>query len=1156
MHGFKSFARRTEIVFENSYNCILGPNGAGKSNVLDAICFVLGKGSVKGLRAEKSANLIYNGGKTRSPAKFGEVSIFFDNSKKEFPLECDEIKITRIVKRNGQSVYRINDETKTRQQVLELLSIAKINPDGYNIILQGDIATIVDMPPVERRKLIEEIAGISVYEEKKQKALRELEKVENKLQEAQIILAERKAQLKELKSDRDQALRFKKLKEQIDSNKASYIKIQIEKQELKKTKFEKLRTELNKKKEKLEQKISDITCKIKEYEKEIDKINREIELKGNKKELEVQKEIENLKIKIAKNESSRDNYNNELEKIAERKNQLDRELDDINKRIEDINQEIKSLNIKKESNLKDQQVLSKKIADFKNKHKLDNLNEFEQDLERIDSEFDKLQEVVQALRERQQGLLREKDKIEYQISTIDEKINKVKQVEQQNKNQLKELKNKKTLFKQTTIKLNSLLNDTSSLGAQLHEHRRKLNELRERLSKLEAKNASVKEFLAAGEAIKQVLANKSRFPGVYGLLSELGKVKSKYAMALEIAAGSKIKNIIVDSDATASKCIKFLKDKKLGTASFIPLNKIRSPSIDPSLKKLRSVNGVHDFAINLIKFEPKFKKAFEYVFGNTLVVENIDVARRIGVGTLKMVTIDGDVAEISGVMRGGYRQKQRQISFKQDEVTDEIETITEQIANTESNIKLLEARKSEKEEEVQKLRELKANLEGEIIKLEKSLHLESGDLELNKARKKDLQKELNEINSKLSKLNSEVLQKTRELADKKIEKQKLRETLSKLKNPRQLAELNTFQGKLAELKEEINKIDADINAKQNMLKTVILKERENLLKKLKQLDKEEHDFKQNIIKLEKEIETDKKLLEAKEREQEKFYTEFKSKFEKRNKITDLIKDNNDKILQLNQEIEKVDRDLNNLAIDKARLEGTLASLYEDFKQYEGVKVNTKKSEALIRKEINEFERMLEDIGNVNMRALEVYDSVEKEYNDLVKKKSLLESEKKEIHKMMDEIEGKKKAIFMKTFEVLRTQFKEMFSKLSTKGNADLVLENPSKPFEGGVLINVRLSGNKYLDIRSLSGGEKSLTALAFIFAIQEHEPASFYVLDEVDAALDKQNSEKLAKLIRKYSEKAQYIVISHNDSVISEADYIYGVSIDEHEISKVVSLKV
>jgi len=247
---------------------------------------------------------------------------------------------------------------------------------------------------------------------------------------------------------------------------------------------------------------------------------------------------------------------------------------------------------------------------------------------------------------------------------------------------------------------------------------------------------------------------------------------------------------------------------------------------------------------------------------------------------------------------------------------------------------------------------------------------------------------------------------------------------------------------------------------------------------------------------------------------------------------------------------------NNISLRNASVTAELAGLEKEFERYQGLEFITDKSDAALKGEITRFENMVAEMGNINLKALEIYDSVEKEYNNLLSKKDMLGKEKEDVLKLMAEIETRKGELFTKTFDKVNENFKVIFDSLTGKGQAYLLLENPEKPFEDGVRIMVKISGQRFMDIRSLSGGEKSLTALAFIFAIQEYEPATFYVLDEVDAALDKHNSEKLAKLIRKYSQNAQYVVISHNDAIIAEADTLYGVSMDEHSASNTVSLKV
>ena len=472
MHGFKSFARRTELVFGNEFNCILGPNGCGKSNVLDALCFVLGRMSAKSLRVEKSTNLIYNGGKTKKPMKQGEVSIYFDNSKKTFPTDDPYVKITRIVRQSGQSIYKINDKTRTRQQIVDLMSVAKIDPDGYNIILQGDIVRFTEMRPDDRRMLIEEIAGISIYEEKKQKALRELEKVEERLKEAAIILAERNTYLKELKKERDQALKFKDLKSRINENKASYLYIQIEKKE-------KEKSELKQKIDGYNERINLIQSKITEYKKtienkkeQINQIGREIEEKGEKEQVSLHQEIEQIKVKLATNKTRIENCRNEIDKINLRKQELGKELEEIKQQIEDLKNQKEDTSKQKEDKNKELNTVEEGIKKFKTRNEIDNATEIEKEIEKIDKDAEEKQKEIEEVRKSQQDLLRKKDYLEFQISSLDEKIEKVLKIEKEHKAQIEDLKNKKSQFKNTIEELNQKLNEDSSLAVQIAERKK------------------------------------------------------------------------------------------------------------------------------------------------------------------------------------------------------------------------------------------------------------------------------------------------------------------------------------------------------------------------------------------------------------------------------------------------------------------------------------------------------------------------------------------------------------------------------------------------------------------------------------------------------------------------------------------------------------
>jgi chromosome segregation protein len=1158
MHGFKSFARQTELLFGEQFNVILGPNGSGKSNVLDSLCFVLGRLSSKALRAEKTANLIYNGGKLKKPMKQGEVSIYFDNSKGTFPTEEKEIKVTRVIKSDGSSVYKINDKKRTRQQILELLSVARIDPEGFNIILQGDIVRFTEMHPEERRKLIEEISGIAVYEDKKQKALRELEKVEEKFKEADIVLTERKTHLNQLKKDHDQAIKFRELEGKVKENKASYIYLQIQAKEKRQNSLNQRISERQQKLDKLNEKVSGIKKEIEEGRQEKEKINKELEEKSERERVSLHKEIEELKVRLAEDSTRIENFRKQIDSIALREQQLKKELEDYDLQIGELNEQKQELENQRKSKLKEQAVIDAKIEQFRKKHELDAVADVEKELEQLDQQIEEKQKKAQELQEHKQELMREKDQLEFQINNIDDQIKKVLKIEEEHQQQIEELKVKKQKFKESILELNKKLNLDSTFARQLADLKNKLSAAEESHAKLRARGITIKESMEGNLAVNKLLdlKAKNKIKGIYGTVAELGSVDAKYAQALETTAGPRINSLIVESDRTAAECIKFLKQNKLGTATFIPLNKIKAKDVSSEIKKLEKANGAHGLAIDLISFDRKYKKAFSYVFGSTLVVDDIDAARRIGIGRVRMTTLDGDLCEFSGAMQGGYRRLKKSGHFQHKELAKEISEQKDVVDSFKSQIMDVEKARIANEDLISKLRKERADLEGEIIKLEKSLHLESSDLDASKQKKQDLKKRLNDFDKELEELQSQLLSLNKAIAESKTKKQLLRTKITELRSPTLLAELNTYEEKKTQLKDETLKVETEIASILTRTKDFILPEKEKINEIIKQQAKEKDSFSQQIKELSEKVKAGKSVLQDKENSAKKFYERYRNLFSRRDKIDEDIEKQESKIDELREQSKEIEIGMNEVNLKKAEAVAHLSGLQQEFQQYEGVKINTQKPEEDLKKDIEKFEKMVIEIGNVNMRALEIYEDVEREYNKLLEKKEKLISEKDEVIAMMAEIEGKKKELFMRTFDVINNNFKQIFSALSRKGDASLVLENPENPFEGGLSIKVRLTGAKFLDIRSLSGGEKTLTALAFIFSIQEHEPHSFYVLDEVDAALDKHNSEKLGKLIRKYADKAQYIMISHNDAIISEGDNLYGVSMDKDGISKVVSLKL
>jgi len=1153
MKGFKSFANKTEIPFGEKFNCVLGPNGSGKSNILDAICFVLGKASAKGLRVEKSSNLIYNGGKKKNPAKSAEVSIYFDNSRKIFPEETGEVKLSRIIKATGQSDYKINDKKRTRQQILEMMSIAKINPDGYNITLQGDITQFVEMTPLQKRGIIEEISGISIYEEKKEKALRDLNRVEEKINEADIVLAERRSFLSELKKERDQAQKYKNLNDKVKSNQATLLDHQIKEKNKALSKSEKESSEQKTQLTKIQDQKENLKKEIENNKKDINKINKEVEQKGEKEQVALHKEIEAIKVDLALNKQRVDTVKGEIRKIEERIGDLKETKNEIQNRIDILvsnNKEVSERLTQKEGDIKKIDI---RIKEFNKKHSVSDAQEIDKKIEEIDKQAEKLQNDLNSLREKQQNLLREKDRLDLKIEGVDEKINKVLSIEKENQESVVKLKNMKNEFKKSTLELNQALAKDASLAQQLSTAQGKFISAKEELAKLKAESASIKTQLSAGDAIEKILSLKKA--GVYGTVSSLGSVKKEYTLALEVAAGNRIKSIVVDNDRIAAECIKYLKEKRLGVATFLPLNKLKTPLIKTEYRNSKK-KGVVGLALDLVSYDKRFEKAFKYVFENTIVVESVDDARRIGIGTERMITLSGDLVERSGAMQGGFRARRRGLGFQEKELTGDIEKLEKKIKDNEKLMSRLEKERGQNQANIDKLRELKANLEADIIKLEKILHIDSEDIDLNKDEKSKIKAELKKISKDLDNTINDISDKNKELGGLKTEKQGLRDKIAAMRNPTVLAEINSFEEKRAELKEEVSELSAGIKNNETQINNIFSVEKEKIGKIVKQHEKEKEGFSKEIGGLDGIIKKQEKSLKDKESAEKEFYTQFKELFTKRDKLNNNISRLEGTMSAKDEEARGVEIKINGLSIENARIKAEMSGLQEEFKDYEGVELFEGKSITQIKAEITQFKNMLEDFGAVNMRALEIYDSVEKEYDSLQKKKEMLSVERGDVLSMINEIDSKKGDLFMKTYNVINENFQTIFSKMTTKGEASLALDDPNDPFNGGMTIKVRISGKKFLDIRSLSGGEKTLTALAFIFSVQEHEPASFYVLDEVDAALDKHNSEKLALLIESYASRAQYIMISHNDTIISNAEMLYGVSMNEFGVSKVTSLKI
>ncbi len=820
MQGFKSFAKKTLMTFPGGFSTICGPNGSGKSNTADAVCFVLGRSSAKGLRADRMMEVIFNGGKGKQPAEFAKVAIFFDNSDKRFPLEESQIIVSRKINRKGVSIYKLNGRTVTREKILEVLHAANIQPDGHNIILQGNVTEIIEMSPLERREIIDEISGIAEFDEKRTKAQRELLTVEERLKESSIVLTERAAQISKLEQESKAAEEYQKLSKQLDILRASIA---------------------HKKLSEAEGAMSLLDGKIKEKETASADLDKQFQI-----------EEDSLGSK-------------------------EKELDELEKKLFNRSKDIS---------------------------------------------------IIKELEKLRADILLKKNKIETGKIEIE--------------------------------RINNIID--------------KLNLLQQR-SLEQSASRPVQEILRLNRT------------GVYGTIASLSKVPPEHQTAIEVAAGPHLHDIVVSDSSVAVDCIKFLKQNKIGRATFLPLDKIKSRYGElPKENDNAVASGVIDLAINLIEFDKKYLNAFSFIFGDTVVVDRIETAKKLGAGK-RYVTLDGDLVEKSGAMIGGFYHRERKSLFEANE------------------IKKYQAQKAGIENEISKT-------DSELVVLEKQLRV----------------------------LQSEEEKGSSELTD--AEKQ--RESISR--------ELQAIREKRKQVYE-------------------------------------------------------KRLV--------------------------------------------IQNDSNRLKIQKARLEAELDNLKLEFSNYKKENILDEKIEEL-EKKLKETIIAIQKLGPINMKAVEEFAQQNSVYKELKERVDLLSKEREKIFSIMIEIESRRKETFSKTLSSVSEQFKIVFNDL-TGGEADLRLEEDN--LEAGLAIEASPAGKKLLNIDAMSGGEKTLVALAFLFAIQRFRPAPFYILDEVDAALDKPNSRKIVDLIKKYSEGAQFIVISHNDTTIQQADCVYGVSMENGE-SKLVGIRM
>ncbi len=1122
--NFKSFAKKTSIPFLDGFTVISGPNGSGKSNIIDSLLFALALSSSRGLRAEKLTDLInLNSGRNTA-----EVAITFS----------DGTEIRRRIKRTASSYYSynyLNGRLVKQNDIVELLAKYGIKPEGYNVVMQGDITRIMEMSDFERRKIIDEIAGVAEFEGKKVRALEELEVVRERIEREEVVLFELNARQEELKHEREQALAYQHWKEQLDHFQNCRAAAHLREME---REHARLLGTIGEERISLDRTLSDLGIEENDMaylRDDLRDADAEINEKSGSEYLRMISALEEAKGKIKVAEGT----------IARLKKDKEGNLEGINRayldekraaeRVVQCTGQVRTLSI-------DRANLSMELAAAR--AVIENLDrEISRGGKAAEDLKDRLFALMQEAEEkkgRRSALLREQDllieKSRMRTSEMERLESRLAAIRKGDDDLLKEIAGAKKGSADLAVEKTSLDRKLSEAESTLFARRSSLERIKKEilnderdLMRLEAQQQS--RGGAGGAALEAVLDME----GVRGTIAQLGRAPPEYATALDVAAGGKLRYVVADDDAVAADAIRYLKEERLGRLTFLPMNKLR-PREFPTVRE----RGVIGYAKDLLSFGPEYDLAFQQVFGTTLVVDTMENARRL-IGQHRMVTLEGDLLEKSGAMTGGYLKKKQEGGFGAA-VEDGIARLSSALAGKREEAAGFERSIARLSGEVDEARRRRAEIEQGIARYGLIIEDYEGRITVQKG-------EEGSLSSSLAALKAEVQQSAGDLAaietgldgvaaalsilnaDIGDLKKKLEDT----EIPRLTEELERKRREHEGVERRLRNKEADIadaqRERQYFEKRVeeLSGERERLVGKNAEIDAE-------IASSAEEIEGARAEIAVLEERQKSFSAELDELRKKREVIAGAIGAAEKRVAGLNAQADRLRLQIASLS-EKA--DALLAEI-EGLRGHAGEETDLSLAE--IEEGIAAADRELRAIGAVNMLAIEEYGRVCDRISDRTAKKEVLSVERTSILERIERFDQMKFDSFTTAFREIDTHFRETFARL-TAGSGHLVLENPEDPFSGGLTFAVQPRDKKVQLLSALSGGEKSLTTLAFLFSIQKYLPAPFYAFDEVDMFLDGSNVEQVAAMIKELSRTAQFISVSLRKPMIDRADRIMGVTI-------------
>ncbi len=1179
IHGFKSFPDKTTINFDTGMTVIVGPNGSGKSNISDAMRWVLGELSTKNIRGTKMEDVIFGGSATRSPMGYAEVSLVIDNtgSGNRIAVDYDEVEVTRRYYRTGESEYMINRKPARLKDIHEMFMNTGVGKTGYSIVSQGKAAEIISQKSDERRNIFEEAAGISKYRYKKNEAERKLQSTNDNLLRLNDIKYELEGRIGPLEKDAEKAKRYLEF---YDKKKQADVSLWL--------------------------------YDIKDLKEKLDTSSKEFILSG--KELEIADETiqslenqsERLYASFQENKIKSEKNDSELRNANEQKYGLENSVNILKNEIEHIEQLI--LQGKNEFTLRSEEKtkLENELNDSQNK--LEELKSKLEQSEKERSDADSLlEEALLELVTLEDELLKIEDEKKEQENTIvqkqlelsslsgsrkseDERLETLKfEIEELEKN-IEVLKERASKAEKTTEgykkKADEAKQAADDADKKIAECDVSLQSLKDNLNTLYIDMASKKQkadalkrmeehFEGYANSVRFVMneAKKNTINGVCGPVSKLIKVSPKYTLAIETALGANLQNIVVEDDEVAKKAISLLKQNNAGRATFYPLTSIQASGLSVDIAKLERLNGYIGVADSLTETEAKYNIISKYLLGRTVVFDNIDnagfAAKQLNY-KVRLVTLDGQIINAGGSYTGGSAKKDsgmltrssdidkltkdcEKLQVEIDKVNSECEKIakekdalTKQRDSLSGNGALLtsllnaentqyEVLKSQIEFDVEKLNGLK----NEIEKLEKS-----EDFYLEEKTKSE--NELQVISSHIDEINTRIESKKTEIAEKNAEIEGLRsrnsESVIRLTEDRkdlealvrlldsQRLQIEALSTRLYECQSDLEKLEEKLTRSTDKLKIDTKNHQETSLL---------------IAELEKERTGFTEILDEFERKSNEIRLKIKEKTNSRELIFRAYTQLEGKCQQLKNELDKSSERI----WDEYELTYSTAS-------EQGYPAVTHENRSEIARELAEYKNKLKGLGNVNVNAIEEYKDVKERYDFMSSQISDLESAEKQLTNIITQLETEMRDRFSTAMKDINMHFKAVFKELFGGGTAELVLTNPEDVLTSGIDINVAPPGKIIKNLVSLSGGEQAFVAIALFFAILKVNPTPFCILDEIESALDEVNVVRFAEYAKKYSDATQFIMITHRRGTMESADTLYGVTMYEKGISKVLAVNV